>query len=226
MNIEYSIYQPYSSLKLPPQEINGHWKSFSGLEAKWVLWLASASVMVLLPQEIVYEGLHFPAFLDTPSAVGRILAQQPGKMRASQLRQGKGARSTLLVVLIFSKGVRLSHSQARLRFATLYLYLPFTISTKLRVTLILGRADFFSAIPFLLYLLPHSCHGDGCWCWCSSNEGGCVPAAGEAGSGRGEGQPAQMVRRRGHQEDTYFCVWLVGLPVDKYSCLISSYGFG
>ena len=45
--------------------------------------------MALLPQEIVYEGFHFPAFLDTPSAVGKILAQQPGKMRASHLRQGK-----------------------------------------------------------------------------------------------------------------------------------------
>jgi len=45
--------------------------------------------MALLLQEIVYEGFHFPAFLDTPSAVGKILAQQPGKMRASQLRQGK-----------------------------------------------------------------------------------------------------------------------------------------
>jgi len=51
--------------------------------------LASTFVMALLPQEIVYEGFHFPAFLDTPSAVGKILAQQPGKMRASQLRQGK-----------------------------------------------------------------------------------------------------------------------------------------
>ena len=38
----------------------------------------------------MYEGISFPANLATPSAVGKVLAQQPGRMKASQLRQGTG----------------------------------------------------------------------------------------------------------------------------------------
>ena len=39
-------------------------------------------------QEIVQDGYRFPANLDTPGAIGKVLAQQPGKEKASELRQG------------------------------------------------------------------------------------------------------------------------------------------
>eukprot|EP00731_Ephydatia_muelleri_P007799 Em0004g137a len=35
----------------------------------------------------IYEGIRFPSNLDTPSTVGKILAQRSGKMKASELRQ-------------------------------------------------------------------------------------------------------------------------------------------
>ena len=37
---------------------------------------------------ILQDGYRFPANLDTPGAIGKVLAQQPGKAKASELRQG------------------------------------------------------------------------------------------------------------------------------------------
>lgn len=39
-------------------------------------------------QDIVYNGIHFPPNMDTPNTVSKVLAQKPGKMKASKLRQG------------------------------------------------------------------------------------------------------------------------------------------
>ena len=39
-------------------------------------------------QDIVYDGIHFPPNMDTPNTVSKVLAQKPGKMKASKLRQG------------------------------------------------------------------------------------------------------------------------------------------
>jgi len=46
-------------------------------------------------QEVEYEGVKFPAQLDTPYAVAQVLNQEPGKMRAKDLRDG---RSTLFLL--------------------------------------------------------------------------------------------------------------------------------
>ena len=46
-------------------------------------------------QEVEYEGVKFPAHLDTPYAVAQVLNQEPGKMRAKDLRDGG---STLLLL--------------------------------------------------------------------------------------------------------------------------------
>ena len=47
-----------------------------------------------------------------------------------------------------------------------------------------------------LDLLPCSCLRDRSWWWFSSGEGGCILAAGEAGSSGGESQPTEMVREQ------------------------------
>ena len=106
--------------------------------------------MALLPQEIVYEGFHFPAFLDTPSAVGKILVQQPGKMRASQLSgagMGEGVTQSdwLLMVLISCKGVGLLHSHAKWKSAAkLTKCASSSISTVLNVSFIIKQSSVFS----------------------------------------------------------------------------------
>ncbi|KAK3588715.1 hypothetical protein CHS0354_026034 [Potamilus streckersoni] len=43
--------------------------------------------VVGVPQEIEYQGLKFPAQLDTPYAVAKVLAQEPGKLKAKYLRE-------------------------------------------------------------------------------------------------------------------------------------------
>jgi len=41
-------------------------------------------------KEVVQDGLRFPVVgLDNPSTVSSILLQQPGKMKAKQLREGE-----------------------------------------------------------------------------------------------------------------------------------------
>ena len=45
--------------------------------------------MVIIFQEVEYQGLKFPAQLDTPYAVAQVLNQEPGKLRAKDLRDGK-----------------------------------------------------------------------------------------------------------------------------------------
>ena len=40
-------------------------------------------------QEVEYQGVKFPAQLDTPYAVAQVLNQEPGKLRAKDLRDGK-----------------------------------------------------------------------------------------------------------------------------------------
>lgn len=39
-------------------------------------------------QEVEYQGLKFPAQLDTPYAVAQVLNQEPGRLRAKDLRDG------------------------------------------------------------------------------------------------------------------------------------------
>ena len=46
--------------------------------------------LLFYPQEVVKDGLRFPAVgLDNPSTVSCILLQQPGKLKAKQIREGK-----------------------------------------------------------------------------------------------------------------------------------------
>lgn len=40
-------------------------------------------------QEVEYQGVKFPSQLDTPFAVSQVLNQEPGKLRAKDLRDGK-----------------------------------------------------------------------------------------------------------------------------------------
>lgn len=40
-------------------------------------------------QEVLHEGYVFPAHLDTPSAVSKVLLQEAGRMKASQVKKGK-----------------------------------------------------------------------------------------------------------------------------------------
>ncbi|KAK3108459.1 hypothetical protein FSP39_008303 [Pinctada imbricata] len=40
-----------------------------------------------IPQEVEYGGLRFPSNLDSPFAVGQVLNQEPGKLRAKDLRE-------------------------------------------------------------------------------------------------------------------------------------------
>ena len=40
-------------------------------------------------QGVYHEGILFPTNLDNPNAVGKVLLQEPGKMKASQIRKGK-----------------------------------------------------------------------------------------------------------------------------------------
>ncbi len=42
-----------------------------------------------IPEHVYYDGIRFPANLYTPSAVAKVMAQEPGKLNASQLRQAK-----------------------------------------------------------------------------------------------------------------------------------------
>ena len=47
--------------------------------------------------EIVYEGICFPSNLDTPTAVAKVLSQEAGKMKASQLKQAtSGIRESII----------------------------------------------------------------------------------------------------------------------------------
>ena len=47
-------------------------------------------------QEVVKDGLRFPTVgLDNPSTVSGILLQQPGKLKAKQIREGKGNAKNL-----------------------------------------------------------------------------------------------------------------------------------
>ena len=39
------------------------------------------------PQEVLFEGIRFPPNLNTPSAVAKVLAQEAGQLKASQLKQ-------------------------------------------------------------------------------------------------------------------------------------------
>ena len=57
-----------------------------------------------------------------------------------------------------------------------------------------------------LNLWSSSCLRDRSWCWFTSGEGGCILAAGEAGSGRGENQPTEMVR----EENSQLLLCLIG----------------
>ena len=47
------------------------------------------SVMLNVFQEVEYQGVKFPSQLDTPYAVAQVLNQEPGKLRAKDLRDGK-----------------------------------------------------------------------------------------------------------------------------------------
>ena len=48
-----------------------------------------ALFLLFYPQEVVKDGLRFPAVgLDNPSTVSCILLQQPGKLKAKQIREG------------------------------------------------------------------------------------------------------------------------------------------
>lgn len=38
--------------------------------------------------EIEYKGIRFPSNLESPFAVAQVLNQQPGKMKAKELREG------------------------------------------------------------------------------------------------------------------------------------------
>ncbi len=42
-------------------------------------------------QEVMYEGMRFPPNLYTPSAVAKVLNQEPGKMNARELREAKSS---------------------------------------------------------------------------------------------------------------------------------------
>lgn len=48
---------------------------------------------LLLLQEMHYEGHVFPPLLDTPSAVSKVLLQEAGKMKASQVREAMSHKS-------------------------------------------------------------------------------------------------------------------------------------
>lgn len=39
--------------------------------------------------EIEYKGIRFPSNLESPFAVAQVLNQEPGKMKAKDLREGK-----------------------------------------------------------------------------------------------------------------------------------------
>ena len=47
--------------------------------------------MEATPTTIIYEGIEFPANRNTPSAIGKVLAQEAGKMRASQVKKARAA---------------------------------------------------------------------------------------------------------------------------------------
>ena len=51
---------------------------------------ASMFYVIFCLKEVVHDGLRFPvAGLDNPSTVSGILLQQPGKLKAKQIREGK-----------------------------------------------------------------------------------------------------------------------------------------
>ena len=52
-------------------------------------------------QEVVKDGLRFPAVgLDNPSTVSFILLQQPGKLKAKQIREGKENAKNLAAMTV------------------------------------------------------------------------------------------------------------------------------
>ena len=71
-------------------------------------------------------------------------------------------------------------------------------------------------------LLPCSCLRDRSWWWFSSGEGGCILAAGEAGSSGGESQPTEMVREKNSQYYTWLETRCPLLFAREWSFLSSS----
>ena len=54
------------------------------------------------PQEVVKDGLRFPAVgLDNPSTVSCILLQQPGKLKAKQIREGKEKAKSSAAITVY-----------------------------------------------------------------------------------------------------------------------------
>ena len=65
-----------------------------------------AFFFLFYPQEVVKDGLRFPAVgLDNPSTVSYILLQQPGKLKAKQIREGKEkAKSSAAITVCWLGG--------------------------------------------------------------------------------------------------------------------------
>ena len=79
------------------------------VRSKYYLRLTDHGLFCLFyPQEVVKDGLRFPAVgLDNPSTVSCILLQQPGKLKAKQIREGKekaNSSAAITVCWLWGKG--------------------------------------------------------------------------------------------------------------------------
>ena len=66
-------------------------KQYQFLSVAMVNFVKKISLnLIFFQKELVKDGLRFPVVgLDNPSTVSNVLLQQPGKLKAKQIREGK-----------------------------------------------------------------------------------------------------------------------------------------
>ena len=56
--------------------------------------IAMITALLFQSREIIFEGIRFPANLNTPSAVAKVLSQEPGQLKASELKSATSNAGT------------------------------------------------------------------------------------------------------------------------------------